>query len=167
MRCITSPTSCPQYCHRRSQRFEVLAHNNLTWRNKHYQRRHWSIATSYDHLLSRRLQAPHCQRCLPCSSNSSANHHPLIPMQTLQELLLCLRTQALLFESWLSSSVLTSVFLTHQLPVLTIVLSPPFKTASTYQSLSGDFVLLTFPRMTPYPSFITFLFWRVFVLPYN
>ena len=27
--------------------------------------------------------------------------------------------------------------------------------------------LLTFPRTTPYPSFVTILSWRVFVLPYN
>ncbi len=96
MRRITSPTSRPQCCRRWSQRIEVLAYTDLTRRNEHYQRRHWSIATSYNHLLSRRLQVPHRQRCLPCSSNSSANCHPLISRQMLQELLLCLRTQAII-----------------------------------------------------------------------
>ena len=96
MRRITSPTSRPQCCRQQSQQIEVLAYTDLTRRNEHYPRRHWSIATSYNHLLSRRLQVPHCQRCLPCSSNSLANRHPLIPRQTLHESLPCLCTQAII-----------------------------------------------------------------------
>ena len=68
MRCITSPTSCPHRPCQRSQQIEALAYTDLTQCNNHYQRRHLSIATDYDLLLSCRQQAPHReqdQRRLP------------------------------------------------------------------------------------------------------
>ena len=96
MRCITSPTSRP-HCHcQQSQWIEVLAYTDLTQCNEHYRRRHLSTATSYDLLLSRCLQAPHCQHCLPSPSNLLAKCHPLIPRQTLQESLSCICTQAII-----------------------------------------------------------------------
>ncbi len=65
MRGITSPISRP-HCHRqRSHWIEALMYTDLTQCNEHYRRRHWSIATVYNLLLSRRLQASHCQCCPP------------------------------------------------------------------------------------------------------
>ena len=65
MRRITPPTS-HLYCRcHQSQQIEILAYTNLTRRNKHYRRHHWSIATGYDLLLSLFLQASHCQCCSP------------------------------------------------------------------------------------------------------
>ena len=92
MRRITSPTSHTHCCCRQSQRIEieVLAYTDPTRRNEHYQWRHWSITTSYNLLLSRRLHLSPC--------NSSANCHPLIPRQMLQESLLCLRTQSIIVQ---------------------------------------------------------------------
>jgi hypothetical protein len=75
-------------------------YTDLTRRNKHYQRRHWSIATGYDLLLSRRLQASHCPHRRPPPSDSdsldSANRRPPIPRQTVDESLRCLRTQLII-----------------------------------------------------------------------
>ncbi len=56
MRGITPPSSRPHRCCQQSQRIESLAFTDLTRRNEHYRRRHWSIATSYD------LRLPHRQR---------------------------------------------------------------------------------------------------------
>ena len=56
MRGITPPSSRPHRRCRQSQRIESMAFTDLTWRNKHYRQRNWSIATSYDLLL------PHHQR---------------------------------------------------------------------------------------------------------
>ncbi len=134
MRCITSPTSRPQCCHRQSQRIDLLAYTNLTRCNKHYQRRHW--ATSYDHLLWRRLQAPHRQRCLPCSSNSPANHHPLIPRQMLQESLLCLRTQAIIV--WQLIVVLGPNFRVSYTPAA----CPDYRVVTTLQDCIGLLVII-------------------------
>ena len=67
MRCITPPSPRPHRRCRQSQRIQSLAFTNLTRRNEHYRRRHWSIATSYNLLL------PHCQRRhlpLPPSDNN-------------------------------------------------------------------------------------------------
>jgi hypothetical protein len=100
MRCITSPTSRPHRCCRRSQRIKSLVYTNLTQCNEHYQWRHWSIATGYDLLLSRHLQASHCPRCRPPPSDSDsldlANHRPPIPRQTVDKSLRCLCTQLII-----------------------------------------------------------------------
>ncbi len=56
MRGITPPSPRPHRRCRQSQRIQSLAFANLTQRNEHYRRRHWSIATSYDLLF------PHRQR---------------------------------------------------------------------------------------------------------
>ena len=56
MRGITPPSSRPHRRCGQSQQIQSLAFANLTRRNEHYRRRHWSIATSYDLLL------PHRQR---------------------------------------------------------------------------------------------------------
>jgi hypothetical protein len=102
MRRITSPTSCPHRHCRQSQRIESLVYTNLTQRNKHYQRRHWSIATSYDLLLSRCLQASYCPRRWPPPSDSDsldlANCHPPIPRQTVDKSLRCLCTQLIIVQ---------------------------------------------------------------------
>ncbi len=100
MRRITSPTSRPHRCCQRSQQIKSLVYTDLTRRNEHYQRRHWSIATGYDLLLSRRLQASHCPRRQPPPSDSdsldSANCRPPIPRQTVDKSLWCLRNQLII-----------------------------------------------------------------------
>ena len=62
MRCITSPTCHPHHRYRQSQWIEALVYTNLTPRDNHYQRRHWSIATGYNLLLSHCHQVPHCEQ---------------------------------------------------------------------------------------------------------
>ncbi len=54
MRGITPPSPRPHRRCRQSQRIQSLAYADLTRRNEHYQRRHWSIATSYNLLLPHR-----------------------------------------------------------------------------------------------------------------
>jgi hypothetical protein len=146
MRCITSPTSHPQCCCRRSQLIKVLAYTDLTRRNEHYQWCHWSITTSYNHLLSRCLQAPHCQRCLPCSSNLLANCHPLIPRQTLQELLLCICTQAIIVPQLI-------VVLGPNFPVsYTPAAHPDYRVVTTLQDCIGLLVIIRGFHLVDIPS---------------
>ena len=92
--------------------------------------------TSYDHLLSRRLQAPQCQCCLPCSSNSSANRHPLILRQMLQELLLCLQTQAIIV--WQLIVVLSPNFRVSYTPAA----HPDYRVVTTLQDCIGLLVII-------------------------
>ncbi len=129
MRRITSPTSRPHRRCWRSQRIESLVYTNLTRRNEHYQWRHWSIATGYDLLLSRRLQASHCPRRRPPPSDSdsldSANRRPPIPRQTVDESLRCFRTQLIIVRQ------------------LIVVLGPNFRVSYTPAGRPGHRVVTT------------------------
>ena len=136
MRRITSPTSCPHCRCQQSQRIEVLAYTNLTRRNKHYQQPNWFIVTGYNLLLSHRLQASHCQRCLPSPSDLSTNYHPLIPRQMLHELLLCLCTQAIIV--WQLIVVLDPYFRVSYAPAA----SPDYYVVTTLQDCIGLLVII-------------------------
>ena len=123
-RCITSPASCPHCRCQWSQRIEVLAYTDLTQHNEHYRWHHCSIPTGYNLLVSRHLQASHCQRCLPSPSDSPVNRHPLIPRQTLHESLPCLCTQAIIVRQ------------------LIVVLGPNFRVSYT-PAAHPDFCFVT------------------------
>ncbi len=145
MRRITPPTTHPQCCRQRSQRIEVLAYTDLTRCNEHYRRRHSSIGTSYGHLLSHCLQAPHRQQCLPCTSNFSANHHPFIPRQTLQDSFLCLRTQAVIVQELIV--VLGPNFRVSYTPAA----RPDYRVVPTLQDCTGLFVIIQGFRLGDVP----------------
>ena len=153
MRRITSPTSCPHRHCRQSQRIKSLVYTNLTQRNKHYQRRHWSIATSYDLLLSRCLQASYCPRRWPPPSDSdsldSANRRPPIPRQTADESLWCLRTQLIIVQQLIA--MLGPKFRVSYTPAA----RPDHRVVTTLQDCIGLLVIILGFSLVDVPSDVT------------